>query len=172
MRRSIICSYGHFVFYEILCCSNLLVELHLGDVLEVLLGVGSKNVCYSHNLIVSLLFSFLDNWIMWIKNIPKYKFFFRILLSHIWQTFKCSGTVLRIWPGIDVRTKERTLRTYFSFHFILQPSLYIKKNGCVFFSQNKKKTCLEFSETKEYTKTFVKFLNGIQKNIFHNIFLS
>ena len=32
----------HFVFYETLCSSNFQVELHLGDVLEVLLGVGSK----------------------------------------------------------------------------------------------------------------------------------
>ena len=32
-------STGHFVYYEV-CASNFLVELHLGDVLEVLLVVG------------------------------------------------------------------------------------------------------------------------------------
>ena len=42
---------GHFVFYKILCSSNFLVEPHLGDVLEGLLGVGLKFVDNYHRKI-------------------------------------------------------------------------------------------------------------------------
>ena len=33
------------------------------------------------------------NWIMWLKNITINKRYFFYVISQIWQTFKCSGTV-------------------------------------------------------------------------------
>ena len=42
IRQSITSPSGHFVFYEIMCSWNFLVELHLDENLEVLLVVGWK----------------------------------------------------------------------------------------------------------------------------------